>query len=255
MSGLGIDTGLRANVALGTHLQRLKCPDTAVSCIDDEDKCCIPDKGWMTLALDWNIDRPIDKFTLHGFWPADCETGIFPPGGCASVRTKPSKDLPRFPSLKLDMEKHWLSNDGDDAWLWNHEWNKHGTCLSTIQKDCHLDVSNDHSPFRYFKASLDQYHQFDVYAELKKNNVVPRLKPYPQKEIVDALKRWAFSFQLQCIKGRLNQIFFLRLGKARDEFIDRTYTGCTTALETSSSSPRGSTSLPWRSKRPRKTRR
>ncbi|KAJ9084113.1 Ribonuclease T2 precursor (RNase T2) [Entomophthora muscae] len=177
--------------------------------------------GEMTMAVQWVLSRPVLNFTIHGFWPGDCSTGVGPLEGCHIGATNPKRDIKSRPELKEQMEKYWVSERNNNHWLWQHEWNIHGTCLSTVREECPLGKEEGPPHIRYFKATLRQYEQLDVYDELKNNNIIPRMEPYSKREIVSALGRWAHSFQLVCIKGRLIQIHSFRLGKAGNEFKER----------------------------------
>ncbi|KAI0241248.1 hypothetical protein L0F63_006433 [Massospora cicadina] len=226
LPAIGAEINLHVNPSLlmETRVEE-KCPATALSCVDDEDGCCIPDMGKMTLALQWVLNNPMQNFTLHGFWPGDCATGVGPERGCRMGITKTKKDVDANPELKRKMEAYWVSHNGNNQLFWDHEWNKHGTCLSTVREECPLGKEEGPPHIRYFKAALREYEKFNVYEELELNGITPRMEPYKKDVLVTALKRWGASFSLQCIKGRLNQIFFYRLGKARNQFVDRIFSG------------------------------
>jgi hypothetical protein len=31
------------------------------------------------------------------------------------------------------MDEYWVDMNGDNEDFWSHEWNKHGTCINTIE--------------------------------------------------------------------------------------------------------------------------
>ncbi len=33
-------------------------------------------------------------------------------------------------------DQYWKSNSGNDESFWAHEWNKHGTCISSLETQC-----------------------------------------------------------------------------------------------------------------------
>lgn len=35
------------------------------------------------------------------------------------------------------MNKYWLPNRGTNENFWEHEWNKHGTCVNTLNPSCY----------------------------------------------------------------------------------------------------------------------
>lgn len=38
-----------------------------------------------------------------------------------------------------DMNTYWLPNRGSTENFWEHEWNKHGTCVNTLAPSCYGD--------------------------------------------------------------------------------------------------------------------
>jgi hypothetical protein len=61
-------------------------------------------------------------------------------------------DIPS--SLEIEMKKKWYSCDGSDKSFWNHELQKHGSCI----KDyiiCDLDST------KYFNDTLKMYDGMD----------------------------------------------------------------------------------------------
>jgi ribonuclease T2 len=37
------------------------------------------------------------------------------------------------------MNSYWLPNSGSAESFWEHEWNKHGTCINTLSPSCYGD--------------------------------------------------------------------------------------------------------------------
>jgi ribonuclease T2 len=37
------------------------------------------------------------------------------------------------------MNAYWLPNRGSSESFWQHEWNKHGTCVNTLAPSCYGD--------------------------------------------------------------------------------------------------------------------
>ena len=38
------------------------------------------------------------------------------------------------------MNTYWLPNSGTSETFWQHEWNKHGTCINTLAPSCYGDA-------------------------------------------------------------------------------------------------------------------
>ncbi|KAG0216488.1 ribonuclease T2-like [Mortierella sp. GBA30] len=62
----------------------------------------------------------------------------------------------------------------DNNDFWNHEWNKHGTCLTTLGPDC--GFKGDRDLYSYFNTTLALRKKYDIYAALKKAGITPRPK-------------------------------------------------------------------------------
>ncbi|PVV02612.1 hypothetical protein BB560_002930 [Smittium megazygosporum] len=127
------------------------------------------------------------------------------------------------------MKSLWPSNQGDDNRFWTHEWNKHGTCVSTIEPKCYdpdtftkgLDVAD------YFKTVLDLVDKYPIYQILKSNNIVPTdvVKGKPKtlyelaqfKEAVE--KELGYAPTVHCVGQRLNELRLYFFVKNKSEFI------------------------------------
>ncbi|ORX76817.1 ribonuclease T2 [Anaeromyces robustus] len=179
-----------------------KCPASdIVACSYSQglfDKCCIPDQGHFTLALQWipsycknaGSNKPCkkgtlkkvekDTWTLHGLWPGNCD------GDSYSTNCNPSRyedDIEgvirsKDPELLYEMEKIWLSGSSDASkdnnWFWVHEWNKHGQCVSTITPEClGPDYKEDDDILTFFEKAVELRSLYDLYPVLKRRNIIP----------------------------------------------------------------------------------
>jgi ribonuclease T2 len=118
------------------------------------------------------------------------------------------------------MHTYWLSYDGDDEHLWSHEWNKHGTCISTLEPDCyspddddglhrhqrHLDVLD------YFIHTTSLFRTLDTYSTLAEAGILPSsTKRYTLRDLEDALSSspHAQPVTFRCNhRGELNEIWY-----------------------------------------------
>lgn len=55
------------------------------------------------------------------------------------------------------MSEYWKDFRGDDSNLWQHEWNKHGTCVSTLEPDCYEDYLPQQEVVDYFDKTVEVY--------------------------------------------------------------------------------------------------
>ena len=63
------------------------------------------------------------------------------------------------------MNVFWKDYKGDDEDFWEHEWGKHGTCISTLERKCYS--SNDapqQDVLDYFKETVELFKGLDSYS-------------------------------------------------------------------------------------------
>lgn len=61
------------------------------------------------------------------------------------------------------MSEYWKDYRGDDATLWEHEWNKHGTCVSTLEPHCYENYLPQQDVVDYFDKAVEIYQQRPSY--------------------------------------------------------------------------------------------
>jgi ribonuclease T2 len=61
------------------------------------------------------------------------------------------------------MSEYWKDYRGDDAHLWQHEWEKHGTCVSTLETHCYEDYIPQQEVVDYFDKSVEVFKQVPSY--------------------------------------------------------------------------------------------
>lgn len=65
------------------------------------------------------------------------------------------------------MQNYWKDFRGDDANLWEHEWNKHGTCISTLETKCYADYIPQEEVVDYFDKAVDLFKGLPSYRVCK----------------------------------------------------------------------------------------
>lgn len=61
------------------------------------------------------------------------------------------------------MQEYWKDFRGDDASLWEHEWNKHGTCISTLETRCYTDYFPQQEVVDYFNKTVELFQSLPSY--------------------------------------------------------------------------------------------
>ena len=81
-------------------------------------------------------------YMIHGLWPQNNKTSY--PEYCVSV----SYNNPQG-NLLQEMNKYWHSCDNNN--LWEHEWNKHGSCVKQ---------QNNMSENQYFNKTITLFKKY-----------------------------------------------------------------------------------------------
>ncbi|KAK9237168.1 ribonuclease T2-like protein [Lipomyces kononenkoae] len=193
------------------------------------DTCCVnAPGGQLLLAQFWDFAPavgPSDKWTLHGLWPDNCDGSY--EQFCDSTRIVNSIETifqtAGATELLTSMRETWKSNSGNDDSLWTHEWNKHGTCISTIAPKCYGPEENVTAPMvEYFARAVDLHMTLDTFSALADAGIVPAwdLK-FNKTDIIDAIRSVSdgHNVTLGCTRsGVLSEVWyhFNVKGRAQD---------------------------------------
>ncbi|CAI4540503.1 CRB_1a_G0024410.mRNA.1.CDS.1 [Saccharomyces cerevisiae] len=213
----GADKGIEPNCPINIPLS---CSNKT----DIDNSCCFEYPGGIFLQTQfWNYFPskndlnetelvkelgPLDSFTIHGLWPDNCH------GGYQQFcdRSLQIDDVyyllhdKKFnnndTSLQISGEKlleyldlYWKSNNGNHESLWIHEFNKHGTCISTIRPECYTEwgansVDRKRAVYDYFRITYNLFKKLDTFSTLEKNNIVPSVdNSYSLEQIEAALSK------------------------------------------------------------------
>jgi ribonuclease T2 len=61
------------------------------------------------------------------------------------------------------MNTYWKDVSGDDESFWEHEWSKHGTCVSTLAPACYSGYTAKQEVGDYFQKAVDIFKTRDTY--------------------------------------------------------------------------------------------
>ena len=111
------------------------------------------------------ITGPSNSWTVHGLWPDHCDgtyDSTCDPSraytGIGSILTSLGKS-----SLLSYMNTYWKDISGDDESFWEHEWSKHGTCVSTLEPSCYIGYTSKQEVGDFFQKAVDIFKTRDTY--------------------------------------------------------------------------------------------
>lgn len=203
---------------MGTFTQ--SCPMPQLSCHNTtvvENLCCFNAPGGQLLQTQfWDTapaTGPDNSWTLHGLWPDRCDGSY--EANCDPTRVY--KNISAIisssgaTSLLTYMSTYWKDYQGNDETFWEHEWAKHGTCISTLNPDCYADHQPTEEVVDYFQKAVDLFQTLPSYDWLAAAGITPTTsKTYTTAQIQSAIqaKRPGVSVTLGCKSSALNEIWY-----------------------------------------------
>jgi ribonuclease T2 len=109
------------------------------------------------------------------------------------------------------METFWKDQAGDDEDFWEHEFNKHGTCMSTLEPTCYPGYTPGQEVVDYFKRTVALFKTLPSYKWLEDAGVVPsETARYTLKQIEAALAAsHGQNVIVNCNKnGEINELWY-----------------------------------------------
>jgi ribonuclease T2 len=110
------------------------------------------------------------------------------------------------------MDQHWLSLNGNNNHLWAHEWNKHGTCISTLNDECYdSEADSDEAVTSYFIHAASLYATLNTYDTLAAAGIVPSHDETYELEAIQAalaLPHNGFPVTLRCHGSSLQEVWY-----------------------------------------------
>lgn len=170
-------------------------PNTCSNSTPIENSCCFESPGGILLQTQfWDYNPAIggnETFTLHGLWPDNCD-GTYEQFCDDDLDISNAKLIVQQFDQQLydDMSTYWKDYKGNDESLWEHEFNKHGTCVKTIRPKCYGDYKDDENVYDYYKIAMTLYKKLSTYEFLKGEGIVPSNdKTYTKSEVANALQK------------------------------------------------------------------
>ncbi|GJN80464.1 ribonuclease T2-like [Purpureocillium lilacinum] len=195
------------------------CPgNLPLSCHNNtavEDTCCFIPAGQLLQTQFWDTQPatgPADSWTIHGLWPDNCDGSY--PKQCDSSRayTNISDILTaNGAGATLDyMQKFWKDYKGDDETFWEHEWGKHGTCISTLAPSCYDGYKPTEEAAAYFSRTVELFKSLPTYQWLADAGITPSgSKTYALDKIQSVLQaKHGAKVTLGCKGKVLNEVWY-----------------------------------------------
>lgn len=170
------------------------CSTSALSC-SGTDSCCLEGTNGLFLATQfWDFNPatgPDTLFTTHGLWSDTCSGGYNQycnPSWEIDDVTTVLQDL-GLTDLLATMQKTWKNQGAADSELWLHEFNKHGTCMATINPSCYVSSAPANQYVGdFFQTVVDLQAQLPTYDVLKAAGITPTTaQTYSRSDIESAL--------------------------------------------------------------------
>ena len=128
---------------------------------------CLAGHKYHNLTLNANSPSqgPNNSWTLHGLWPDHCD-------GTYDANCDPSREYSNITAIlqsygKSDllayMSTFWKDYQGNDESFWEHEWDKHGTCISTLEPSCYNGYTGQDEVVDYFDIAVRLFKGLDSF--------------------------------------------------------------------------------------------
>ncbi|GAA5923800.1 ribonuclease T2 [Sporobolomyces koalae] len=202
------------------------CPAPAFlpsSCVNGHspqnvDGCCtnVPG-GYLLQTQFWDASPPTgpnNSWTIHGLWPDNCDGThqqyCDPSREYTDIRGKLQQYGPK--DLVPYMDVYWKDYQGNDESFWEHEWDKHGTCISTLNTTCY---GSTYTPYEelvgYFERTVSTFKSLPTFEWLAEAGIVPSsTKTYSLTELQSVAKsKFGNEVVWNCEKGGvLNEVWY-----------------------------------------------
>ncbi|KOS21474.1 Ribonuclease Trv [Escovopsis weberi] len=179
------------------------------------DTCCFIPTGQLLQTQFWDVNPPTgpaDSWTIHGLWPDNCD-GSFPAACDASRAYTNITDILSAGGADDTlsyMQTYWKDYGGNDERFWEHEWAKHGTCISTFSPKCYDGYQSTEEAVDFFSRTVELFKTLPTYEWLADAGITPdKSKSYATADVQAALsRRHGAPVTLGCKGKRLNEVWY-----------------------------------------------
>ncbi|KAG8705927.1 ribonuclease T2-like [Ceratobasidium sp. 394] len=178
--------------------------------------CCFEAPGGQLLQTQfWDFNPstgPSDSWTIHGLWPDHCD-------GTFDSNCDPSRAYTDITSILTNggasdildyMKTYWVDINGNDESFWEHEWGKHGTCMSTLKPACISSSVKGQDAIYYFTRVVNLFKTLTTYEFLGAAGIYPSsTATYTLSQLTSAVKaKWGFTPAFDCTSGSINAVSY-----------------------------------------------
>ncbi|KAG8709155.1 ribonuclease T2-like [Ceratobasidium sp. 395] len=178
--------------------------------------CCFEAPGGQLLQTQfWDFNPstgPSNSWTIHGLWPDHCD-------GTYDASCDPARAYTDISSILSNggatdilnyMKTYWVDINGDNESFWEHEWAKHGTCMSTLKPACISSSVKGQDAIYYFTRTVNLFKTLTTYDFLGAAGIYPSTTAtYTLSQVTAAVKaKWGFTPAFDCTSGSLNAISY-----------------------------------------------
>lgn len=126
-------------------------------------------------TIELTLPGPNNSWTLHGLWPDHCD-------GTYDANCDASREYSNITAIlssygKTDllsyMSTFWKDYQGNDESFWEHEWDKHGTCISTLEPTCYGSYKGQEEVVDYFEIAVELFKGLDSYSVCCASPITP----------------------------------------------------------------------------------
>ncbi|KAK8859809.1 ribonuclease T2 [Apiospora arundinis] len=160
------------------------CPiDGPTSCNNQTsaDSCCfVHPGGRLLLTQFWDEETHVGgsetDWTAHGLWPDLCDGSYDQFCGMTPRFNNITAILKHYEQDELlgYMSRYWVAKYGTNEHLWEHEYNKHATCINTLAPSCYGDAYKPGlEVVDYFERAFGLFRQLDTYYALQQSGIEP----------------------------------------------------------------------------------
>lgn len=156
---------------------------------------------------------PSNSWTMHGLWPDFCD-GSFE-SNCDSSRTHSNirqiLQQGGGQAALSYMDTYWKDQYGNDESFWSHEWNKHGTCVSTLDPPCYgSSYTPQEEVVDYFQRTVALFQALPTYKWLVAAGITPSTSRTYTLSQLQSVARANFGRDAvwKCSNGALNEVWW-----------------------------------------------